>query len=157
MMSTSKAKYILCKIFNVWFFYGKGFLLIDSVNLTGMNHGRRMGGQGAKAPLDFEIFSKKWLFSWFWAGKIKFHHFWSPLEKFQKNLLVPPLWKNPSDAHGVSMESDVFRQNWTLTQSLVTLLQCRINHSSKCSNCYRPRAFGGPAVFCNKFYLLHYI
>jgi len=26
--------------------------------------------------------------------------------------------------------------------------QCRINNSSKCSNCYGPRAFGGPAVFC---------
>jgi len=35
--------------------------------------------------------------------------------------------------------------------------QCRINNSSKCSNCYGPRVFGGPAVFCNKTYLLHYI
>jgi len=34
---------------------------------------------------------------------------------------------------------------------------CRINNSSKCSNCYGPRAFGGPAVFCNKSYLSHYI
>ena len=34
--------------------------------------------------------------------------------------------------------------------------QCRINNSSRCSNCYGPRAFGGPAVFCNKSYLLHY-
>jgi len=25
---------------------------------------------------------------------------------------------------------------------------CRINNSSKCSNFYGPRAFGGPAVFC---------
>jgi len=35
--------------------------------------------------------------------------------------------------------------------------QCRINKSSKCSNYYEPRAFEGPAVFCNKSYLLHYI
>jgi len=35
--------------------------------------------------------------------------------------------------------------------------QCRINNSSKCSDCYGPRAFGGPAVFCNKSYLLHCI
>jgi len=33
--------------------------------------------------------------------------------------------------------------------------QCRINNSSKCSNCYGPRVFGGPAVFCNKSYLLY--
>ena len=31
--------------------------------------------------------------------------------------------------------------------------QCRINNSSKCSNCYQPRAFGGPAVLCLKFVL----
>jgi len=37
------------------------------------------------------------------------------------------------------------------------LRQCRINNSSKCSNCYGPRAFGGPAVFCNKSCLLHYV
>jgi len=35
--------------------------------------------------------------------------------------------------------------------------QSRINNSSKCSNCYGSRDFGGPAVFCNKSYLLHYI
>ena len=35
--------------------------------------------------------------------------------------------------------------------------QCRIKNSSKCSNCYGPRAFGGSAVFSNKCYLLHYI
>ena len=35
--------------------------------------------------------------------------------------------------------------------------QCRINNSSKCNNCYGPRAFGGSAVFCNKSFLLHYI
>jgi len=34
-------------------------------------------------------------------------------------------------------------------------IQCRMNNSSKCNNFYRPRAFGGPAVFCNKSYLLH--
>jgi len=26
--------------------------------------------------------------------------------------------------------------------------QCRIDNSRKCSNCYEPRAFGGPAVLC---------
>ena len=35
-------------------------------------------------------------------------------------------------------------------------IQCRINNSSKSSNCYGPRAFGGPEVFCNKSDLLHY-
>jgi len=34
--------------------------------------------------------------------------------------------------------------------------QCRINNSSRCSNCYWPRALEGPAVFCIKFYLLQY-
>jgi len=32
------------------------------------------GGRGAKAPLDFEIFCKKRLFSWFSVGKNKFYH-----------------------------------------------------------------------------------
>jgi len=32
-----------------------------------------------------------------------------------------------------------------------------MNNSSKCSNCYGPRAFRGPAVFYNKSYLLHYM
>jgi len=35
--------------------------------------------------------------------------------------------------------------------------QCRINNSSKSSNCYGTPAFGGPVVFCNKSCLLHYI
>jgi len=33
--------------------------------------------------------------------------------------------------------------------------QSRINNSSKCSNCYGPRAFGDPAVRCVKFFLLY--
>ena len=36
-------------------------------------------------------------------------------------------------------------------------VQCRINNSSKCSNCHGPRTIGGPAVFYNKSYLLHYM
>jgi len=31
--------------------------------------------------------------------------------------------------------------------------QRRINNSSKCSNCYGLRAFGGPVVLCVKFVL----
>jgi len=55
-----------------------------------MGSEREQGGQG---PLtDFEIFSKKWLLSYFRVGKIKFIHLWSPLEKFRKNPLVSP-WK----------------------------------------------------------------
>ena len=34
-----------------------------------------------------------------------------------------------------------------------TYEQRRINNSSKCSNCYGPHAFGGPAVLCVKFVL----
>jgi len=34
--------------------------------------------------------------------------------------------------------------------------QCHINNSSKCSNCYKSHAFGGPTVFCNVSYLSHY-
>jgi len=41
--------------------------------------------------------------------------------------------------------------------SVSTSVQCQINNSSKCSNCCGPHAFGGPTVFCNKSYLLHYI
>ena len=33
--------------------------------------------------------------------------------------------------------------------------QCGINNSSICSNCYGPRAFGGPAVLCVKFGLYY--
>jgi len=33
--------------------------------------------------------------------------------------------------------------------------QRRINNRSKCSNCYGPHAFGGPAVLCVKFVLYH--
>jgi len=33
----------------------------------------------------------------------------------------------------------------------------RINNSSKCSNCYGPRAFGGPAVFCDTVNRIYYI
>jgi len=55
-------------------------------------------------------------------------------------------------------------KDFPAVQSLVFLMwfisggpypQCRINNSSKCSNCFRPRAFGGPAVFCDKLYLLY--
>ena len=33
--------------------------------------------------------------------------------------------------------------------------QCRINNSSKCSNCYGLRTFGDPALICVKFVLLY--
>jgi len=36
-------------------------------------------------------------------------------------------------------------------------MQRRINNSSKCSNCYGPRAFGAPVVFCNKSYSFIYL
>jgi len=39
-----------------------------------------VGRGGQKAPLDFKIFRKKWLFFKF-SGKNKFHHFWLPPEK----------------------------------------------------------------------------
>ena len=57
------------------------------------------GGRGGLSPMDFEIFSKKSLFSYFCGGKNKFHHFWPPIEKFWKNPLVVLPAKNPSDAH----------------------------------------------------------
>jgi len=56
---------------------------------------------GAWSPLDFEIFSKKKLFFQFRGVKSKFHHFWSPLEKFWKNPRVATPWKKPSDAHAL--------------------------------------------------------
>jgi len=56
-----------------------------------LEHGRRKGGRrGAKAPLEFEIFTKKVFFLSFGWEKNKFHHFWPPLQKFCKNPLVPP-------------------------------------------------------------------
>jgi len=36
-------------------------------------------------------------------------------------------------------------------QPSVKFIQCRINNSSNCSNCYGPRAFGSTALFCVKF------
>ena len=39
-------------------------------------------------------------------------------------------------------------------QFVSCLRQCRINNSSKCSNCCIPRAFGGPAVLVlNLFFI----
>jgi len=38
--------------------------------------------------------------------------------------------------------------------SVLSSQQCRINNSSKCSNCYGPRAFGGPAVLCIEFFVI---
>jgi len=51
-------------------------------------------GRGGKAPLGFEIISKKMFFQ-FRGVKIKFHHFWPPhLEKiFGKSPTAPPPWK----------------------------------------------------------------
>jgi len=46
-------------------------------------HGRRKGGMREPCPPpDFEIFSKKRLFSYFQVGKNKFHHFWPPWKNF---------------------------------------------------------------------------
>ena len=50
-------------------------------------------GRGTGGPwplLDFEIISKKRLFFQFRGVKIKFHHFWPPLEKVWENPLLPP-------------------------------------------------------------------
>jgi len=53
--------------------------------------------KGAKPPWILKFTAKKVAFLVL-RGKIKFHHFWPPLEKFRKNPLVPPPGKNPSDA-----------------------------------------------------------
>ena len=64
-------------------------------------------GVGRGSILKFDIFLstflQKWVFSWFRVVKIKFCHFWLPLQKYfwlhLENLLLAPPWKNPSDAH----------------------------------------------------------
>jgi len=53
-------------------------------------------------------------------------------------------------------KSTVFPNSFLFNSPLhVAPRQCRINNSSKCSNCYGPRAFGGPAVLCVKCVLYH--
>jgi len=44
-------------------------------------HGRRKGGQGSLAPLDFKTISKKGCFFQFRGVETKFHHFWPPPRK----------------------------------------------------------------------------
>jgi len=57
-------------------------------------HGRRKGSRGAKAPLDFEIFSKKRLFFQFRGVKKQISPLLAPLEKnFGKIPYWPPLEK----------------------------------------------------------------
>ena len=57
--------------------------LLNPALLTSEAWASEGGGKGvALAPLDFEIFRNKGLFSWFRVGKNKFHHF------------CPPPWKN---------------------------------------------------------------
>ena len=51
--------------------------------------GRGQGAPIPPAPLDFEIFRKKVDFLVL-SGKNKFHHFWSPLEKFWKKSFRRP-------------------------------------------------------------------
>ena len=43
------------------------------------------------------------------------------------------------------------------SNKFVALHAINKKNSSKSSNCYRPSALGGPAVFCNKSDLLHYM
>jgi len=63
--------------------------------------GIERGGQGASAPLDFEIICKKRLFFQFRGVKNKFHRFWPPPGKnVGKIPYCPPPRKNPSDTHG---------------------------------------------------------
>jgi len=62
-------------------------------------------GRWGLSPLEFEIFSIKVL-CLVWVGKIKFHHFWPPLEKFRKNRQVSPHGKYSSDAHGFPIQTD---------------------------------------------------
>jgi len=56
--------------------FGRTNTLYIAIHRPGMGVGR------GDAPLDFEKFSKKTLFSWFRVEKNKSHHFWPPLEKF---------------------------------------------------------------------------
>jgi len=42
-------------------------------------------------------------------------------------------------------------------ESLSPQYQCRISNSSKCSKCYGPHAFGGPALLCVKFVFYYMI
>jgi len=54
-------------------------------------------GRGDQAPSWILKISAKNVVFLISSGKNKFHHFWTPLEKFWKNPLVAP-WKNPYDA-----------------------------------------------------------
>jgi len=59
----------------------------------------RGAGHGYGIPLDFQNFSQKKVVFLVSSGKIKFHNFWPPLERFLKKTLVPPPGKNPPDSH----------------------------------------------------------
>jgi len=66
------------------------------------------GGRVALAPHWFWNFHLKMVvFLVLRVVKIKFHHFWHPLEKFRKNRRVASPGKNPSVAHARSV-SNVF-------------------------------------------------
>ena len=53
-------------------------------------------------------------------------------------------------------KSTVFPNSFLFNSPLhVAPRQCRINNSSKCSNCYGPRAFGGSAVLCAEAVFYH--
>ena len=81
-----------------WATEWKKWATTKSLHATGlftvMGVGRR--GQGeAKAPLDFEMISKKRLFLQFRGVKNKLHHFWPPTgNNFVKIPYCPPLEKS---------------------------------------------------------------
>ena len=69
----------------------------SGVKMLRYNHGRRKGGRGASAPHWILKFSAKKVVFLVLRGKNQI----SPLLRPSwKNPLVPPLGKNPSDAHG---------------------------------------------------------
>ena len=84
----------------------------------GNRHGRRKGRQwGAEAPLDFENFSKKRLFSWCREGKNKFHHFWPPPDD---NRTFLNIWQPYISKHNFLLNITVIA--WALLQLTFVLI-----------------------------------
>jgi len=85
------------------------------------------------------------------AGSEKSHVFLSLPKIQQKKKIL--LWLTSSE---VMLRTLIIGYCYVTLQA-TDVSQWQINNSSKCSNCYGPRAFGGPEVFCNESYFLHYI
>jgi len=103
---------------------------------------------------------------WKWIGKaVKANLHWGEPGVARRNPLFYCVGNPAPCAVGVARRNPLFYCVGNPAPCAVRQLldapsrpptQCRINNDSKCSNCYGPRAFGGPAVLRVKFVLYKY-